>query len=62
MHKWKWWYDTQTIRTIIQSVGRSIRNEKDHAVTYILDADWERVYIKNKNLFPDDFHQSYTKM
>lgn len=62
MHKWKWWYDTQTIRTIIQSVGRSIRNEKDHAVTYILDADWERVYVKNKNLFPDDFHQSYTKM
>jgi len=61
MHKWKWWYDTQTIRTIIQAVGRSIRNEKDYAVTYILDADWERVYNKNKKLFPDDFHQSYIK-
>jgi len=62
MHKWKWWYDTQTIRTIIQSVGRSIRNENDHATTYILDADWERVYVKNKELFPQDFHESYIKI
>ena len=62
MHKWKWWYDTQTIRTIIQSVGRSIRNENDHATTYILDSDWERVYAKNKELFPTDFHDSYFKI
>ena len=62
MHKWKWWYDTQTIRTIIQSVGRSIRNENDHATTYILDSDWERVYAKNKELFPQDFHESYVKI
>jgi ATP-dependent DNA helicase DinG len=59
MNKWKWWYDTQTIRTIIQSIGRSIRNESDYAVTYILDSDWERVYNKNKELFPTDFHESY---
>jgi len=59
MHKWNWWYDTQTIRTIIQSVGRSIRNENDHAITYILDSDWERVYDKNYDLFPQDFHKSY---
>ena len=62
MHKWKWWYDTQTIRTIIQSVGRSIRNENDHATTYILDSDWERVYAKNHELFPSDFHESYFKI
>lgn len=61
MHKWKWWYDTQTVRTIIQSIGRSIRNENDYAVTYILDSDWERVYKKNTQLFPEDFHQSYIK-
>jgi ATP-dependent DNA helicase DinG len=62
MNKWKWWYDTQTIRTVIQSIGRSIRNEKDYAVTYILDADWERVYNKNKDLFSEDFHESYVKL
>ncbi len=62
MNKWKWWYDTQTIRTVIQSIGRSIRNEKDYAVTYILDSDWERVYNKNKELFSEDFHESYVKL
>ncbi len=62
MHKCKWWYDTQTIRTIIQSVGRSVRNENDHATTYIFDSDWERVYAKNKELFPQDFHESYLRI
>ena len=35
MNKWKWWYPLQTAKKIVQSVGRSIRNEKDHADTYI---------------------------
>lgn len=55
MHKWKWWYPLQTAKTIVQSVGRSIRHEKDHAVTYILDGDWERFYNRNKKFFPQDF-------
>lgn len=60
--KWKWWYDTQTIRTVIQSVGRSIRSEDDEAITYILDSDWERIYSKNKNVFPENFIESYMKV
>ena len=48
----------QTIKTIVQAVGRSIRNEKDQAVTYILDADWQRFYNKNSNIFPDSFKQA----
>jgi ATP-dependent DNA helicase DinG len=55
MNKWKWWYDLQTAKTVIQSVGRSIRNEKDTAVTYILDSSWERFYNKNKSLFGPEF-------
>ena len=39
INKWKWWYDLQTTRTVIQSVGRSIRSEDDEAITYILDSD-----------------------
>lgn len=58
MHKWKWWYDLQTAKTIVQSVGRSVRNENDKAVTYILDSIWERFYSKNKNLFPENFRKS----
>ena len=55
MNKWKWWYPFQTVKTIIQSVGRSVRSKDDTAVTYILDAEWDRFYDRNRKLFPDDF-------
>ena len=55
MHKFKGWYSLQTAKTIVQSVGRSIRDEKDTAVTYILDSDWDRFYSRNKEMFSDDF-------
>ena len=55
MHKWKWWYPLQTAKTIVQSVGRSVRSSSDHAITYILDSDWGRFYSRNKNVFPQDF-------
>ena len=58
MSKWDWWYDLQTAKTLIQSVGRSVRNENDRAVTYILDTIWDRFYSKNKNIFPDNFKKS----
>tara|TARA_B100000085_G_scaffold225905_1_gene211443 strand:+ start:1069 stop:2694 length:1626 start_codon:yes stop_codon:yes gene_type:complete len=59
MNKWKWWYDTQTARTIIQSLGRSIRNENDTAVTYILDEDWNMIKRRAREYFPDDFFDNY---
>ena len=55
MNKWKWWYDLQTAKTVIQAVGRSVRSETDSAVTYILDSSWERFYDKNKKLFGPEF-------
>jgi len=61
MHRWKWWYPLQTAKTIVQSVGRSVRSETDHAVTYILDADWDRFYSKNSHFFPADFRESIVK-
>ena len=57
MHKWKWWYPLQTAKTIVQSVGRSIRNNEDYAVTYILDAGWDYFFSKNKDIFPSDFRR-----
>jgi ATP-dependent DNA helicase DinG len=55
MSKRKTWYPLQTAKTIVQSVGRSIRSKDDQAVTYILDEDWERFYNRNKGFFPEDF-------
>jgi ATP-dependent DNA helicase DinG len=55
MNKWKWWYPLQTLKIIIQSVGRSVRTSDDQAITYILDQDWDRFYSRNRDLFPEDF-------
>jgi len=56
MEKNEKWYPYMTAKLIIQSLGRSIRNETDHAISYILDGDWERFYRKNKELFPKEFN------
>jgi Rad3-related DNA helicase len=32
-----WYYDYLTVRSFVQSLGRSVRHEKDHCVTYVLD-------------------------
>lgn len=48
-----WWYSFQTVKMIIQSLGRSIRTPKDFAISYILDSDWEFFYNRNKHLFPE---------
>lgn len=58
MHRWPWWYPLQTAKTIVQSVGRSVRSFDDHAVSYILDADWTRFYDKSSELFPEGFKKS----
>jgi ATP-dependent DNA helicase DinG len=58
MERNKAWYPYQTVKSIIQAMGRSIRNEKDHAVSYILDADWERFYKRNYRMFPQEFSKS----
>jgi Rad3-related DNA helicase len=58
MRKWSWWYPLQTAKTIIQSLGRSIRSADDHAVSYILDSDWNRFYGQQKDLFPESFRDS----
>jgi len=55
MNRWKWWYPLQTAKAIVQSTGRSVRSIDDHAVTYILDEDWQRFYDRNRDLFPKTF-------
>lgn len=54
------WYPCQTARAVIQAFGRSVRNETDHAVSYILDTDWERFYKTSSSLFPNEFSAALT--
>ena len=47
MNKFPNWYPLKTATTIVQAVGRSVRNSEDTAITYILDSDWSRFYKIN---------------
>lgn len=46
------WYELQTIMAIVQASGRICRNENDKGTTYILDADFNRLYDNHQHLFP----------
>jgi hypothetical protein len=49
------WYAWQTAQRLVQTYGRSIRSETDHAVTYVLDSNFTRFVTENRNLFPKYF-------
>ena len=55
------WYAYQTARSIMQALGRSVRSSTDHAVSYILDADWRRFYDTNASMFPVEFHDAMSQ-
>ncbi len=46
------WYNTQTIRTLLQMTGRHVRSKTDVGVTIILDDAFPGLYSKNRNKFP----------
>lgn len=50
----KTWYDVNAVRKIVQMSGRGVRNDKDQAHTYIVDAQFAtNLYsTRGKGLFP----------
>ena len=59
MKRWNWWYNYETAKTIIQSIGRSIRNETDYATTYIIDSAWSSFFGRTKHLYPPGFEKRF---
>jgi ATP-dependent DNA helicase DinG len=49
------WYDWQTALRLVQTYGRSVRSETDHAVTYVLDSNFTRFVNGHRDLFPAYF-------
>lgn len=47
------WYTVETIRSLLQMTGRAVRGQRDWANTYILDANFKRLYRTNRRLFPE---------
>ena len=51
------WYNWKTTIAIQQGVGRSVRNEEDWAVTYIIDANFGNLLYHNSDAFPPSFKE-----
>jgi ATP-dependent DNA helicase DinG len=54
-------YNAITIMKIIQGAGRSVRSKDDYAVTYILDANAQRLFSSKLNVWKDEFNLRFTK-
>jgi ATP-dependent DNA helicase DinG len=53
------WYSMQTAMTIIQACGRIVRSDTDFGATYILDSDFQMLYERNPDFFPQWFEEAF---
>lgn len=51
----KEWYMWKTVNSILQGVGRGVRNENDWCETYIIDGTFDNLLMNYRNLIPIDF-------
>jgi hypothetical protein len=51
----KTWYTNKMLSSLIQACGRGVRSNKDHCVTYILDAAIVENIVKYKHKIPKYF-------
>jgi Rad3-related DNA helicase len=52
------WYKYTALVKLLQGLGRSVRNEKDHCVTYMIDASSQRLITSMKNYVPKSYYDS----
>lgn len=55
MQKFPLWYKSQTLTKLLQGFGRSIRNEEDWAVTYVLDSAANDLLLQSKAMIPKSY-------
>lgn len=51
------WYNVEVARTLMQMVGRGVRNTEDWCTCYVLDSTWTRWYREWGHLFPKWFRK-----
>lgn len=54
-------YNAITVMKMVQGAGRSVRSPEDHATTYCLDKNGERLFSGSHNIWKDEFSLRYTK-
>jgi Rad3-related DNA helicase len=52
------WYQLETVKTLVQATGRICRSEDDYGITYILDADFDMLWGRYKDFFPEWWTES----
>jgi len=50
------WYTSHTLIKLLQGFGRSIRNEKDWAITYVLDSAVQRLLMESRSMVPKAYY------
>ncbi len=58
MYKYPLWYSAQTLTRLLQGFGRSIRNERDWARTYVLDSKVHDLISSTKNIIPKSYYDT----
>lgn len=56
------WYNVKTAQTIMQTYGRSVRSEDDHADTFMLDESFGGFLSRSGSLFPKYFVDAIIKI
>lgn len=51
------WYGSKTSNTIIQGIGRGVRNKNDYCTTYILDACFYKLYLDTKPQYSKELQE-----
>ena len=51
------WYESKTSNSIIQGIGRGVRNKNDYCTTYILDACFYKLYIDTKSQYSKELQE-----
>ena len=50
------WYNYETLMKLLQGFGRSVRNEKDYALTYVLDSTAQPLITSMKKYVPKSYY------
>ena len=54
-------YNLIATMKLVQGAGRSVRSPDDHATTYCLDQNAQRLFSSNQNIWKDEFSLRFTK-
>lgn len=54
-------YNSITIMKMTQGFGRSVRSDTDHATSYCMDSQGQRLFTSPANIWKNEFHLRFTK-